>query len=278
MKSVNTISLSIIIINYNTFDLTVNCIQSIYATTKNIKYEIILVDNASTEKNPDLFKEKFPNIILIKSKKNLGFSKGNNLGIEKSKGKVLLLLNSDVIVKDNTIESAYNYLLSDNKNGALTVKTLYPNGQLQSVCQRFPSIKYQLIELFRFHKLFSKRKQGQILLASFFQYNTIVEVDWIWGTFFMLKKDIILKMPEKKLNDDFFMYVEDMQWCMDIKKIGYKIKFIPNVEIVHYMGGSSAPKNTMMKNNYNIFLKNNYNLIHRIIIKLLRSLLLITCR
>ncbi len=267
------IDVSIIIINYNTFELTVNCIQSIYTTTKNIQYEIILVDNASTETNPDIFKEKFPDIILVKSKNNVGFSKGNNLGITKAKGKVFLLLNSDTIIKNNTIKTAYDYLLSDSKNGALTVKVIYPNEKVQSVCQRFPSVKYQFIELFRIHKLFSKKKQGEILLGPFFQYNTIIEVDWIWGTFFMLKKEVILEMPNKILNDVFFMYVEDMQWCIDIKQIGYKIKYIPHVEIVHYMGGSLAKKNIMMQKNYNTFLKNNYKLIHRILIKALTNLL-----
>ena len=268
--------ISIIIINYNTFQLTNQCINSVYKYTKEINYEVILIDNGSTECDPDIFVQNFPNINLIKSKNNLGFSKGNNLGIEKATGKIILLLNSDTQLKENSIKTVFDYLVNHEKVGAASCRLIFPDGKYQSVCQRFPSIKYQLFELLRLHKLFTKRKAGRILLGSFFDYNENVTVDWIWGAFFMFRATIIQDLPEMKLNEDFFMYGEDIQWCWDINKLGYEIHYCSNAEIIHYMGGSSGNKNYLIEKNNSIFLKKNYFFIHRVFIKWLEFLLKIS--
>ncbi len=265
---------SIIIINYNTFDLTCKCIQSIYNYTHDVLFEIILVDNNSTECNPDLFLKKFPLIKLIKSNENLGFSKGNNLGIKYAKGDVILLLNSDTELKENSIKKTYCDLIKKPNIGATTCRLVFQNGEVQSVCQRFPSIFYLLIELFRLHKFLSKQKAGKLLLGSFFDYKESIFVDWVWGTFFMFRASILDLMPNKKLDDKFFMYNEDMQWCWDIKKLGYKIYFNPKTEVIHYMGASLGDKQKFMNENYKLFLKHNYNLVHRILIKLLTKLVI----
>ena len=130
---------SIIIINYNTFELTCKCIESVLTHTKELDFEIVLLDNASTENVPGTFKERFPNIQFIQCETNLGFSKGNNLAIQSCKGEVILLLNSDTEVIDDSISESYRELMADTNIGALTCKLIYPNGTVQHNCQSFPS-------------------------------------------------------------------------------------------------------------------------------------------
>src|SRR5258705_744475 len=124
------IDLSVIIINYNTFDLTCNCIFSVTEHTKNIRYEIILVDNASTECDAGLFVKKFPQVKLIKNPVNSGFAKGNNLGIDRAGGNYILLLNSDTVFKNNAAEIVFDFLKHNESYGIGTAQLQYPDGTI----------------------------------------------------------------------------------------------------------------------------------------------------
>lgn len=259
--------ISIIIINFNTYRLTCKCIESIYALTKDIKFEIILVDNASTECLPQLFKDKYPLINLIVSKTNIGFSKGNNLGIEYSNGEYILLLNSDTELKNNAVKIVYDVLKRDQKIGAASSKLVFENGLVQSCCQKFPSVFLNLFEFGRLHKLLSNKVRSHLFFGSYFDHQSYAEPDWIWGTFFMFPKRHILLMKNGILNDDFFMYMEDMKWCFDIKKLGLKVAYVADAIVLHHMGGSSADKSQLLLKNYNLFLKNNYNFLSYILLK-----------
>jgi GT2 family glycosyltransferase len=213
---------SIIIVNFNTFKLICDCINSIQKYTHGIKYEIILVDNNSTDFDFIYFYKTFSDVIVINSKTNFGFAKGNNIGIAKAKGKYILLLNSDTLLKENSIRTTFDYLEIHSKAAAVSARLKFPNGKLQSCCQRFPSIRYQLFELFRLHKFVSKKAAGKILLGVFFDQMENIKADWIWGTYFMFRRHLLELLRDKMLNEDYFMYCEDMQWCMDFKRLGYQ--------------------------------------------------------
>lgn len=236
--------ISIIIINYNTFALSCACITSIYTHTKDVEYEIILVDNASKECNAELFLEKFPQIILIKSPENVGFAGGNNLGLEMAKGEYILLLNSDTELTENSIKICSEKLKKDNNLGVISCGLLYPNDAQRNAIQhctgKFPTIFVELIELFRIQKFVSKTQKENLLLGAFFDHKSEKIVDWVWGTFFLTKRDIINKLPQKKLPDDFFMYFEDVQWCYKIRQLGYEILYTPQTKIIHHLSASST--------------------------------------
>jgi len=266
------VAVSIIIINYNTFQLTSNCIASIYQECIGMSFEIILVDNASTECEPSSFKSKFPDIVLIESPENVGFSKGNNLGIEVAKGEYILLLNSDTEMKNDAISPCVQYLKDNTKVGVVTTKLRYPSGEIQSTCQRFPNVMYNLLELVRFQKIFPTLG-GKLLLANFFDYHSIVKVDWTWGAFFMFPKAILKQLPNQKLHDDFFMYCEDMQWCLDMRKIDKEVHYIPNGEVIHYMGASKGAKKPLMIKNHETLMNSNFSYIHRVLIIIAEKLL-----
>ena len=260
---------SIIIINYNTFDLTCNCIQSIYDKVRDLSYEIILVDNASTETPAHEFLKRFPNLILVDSPENVGFSRGNNLGLSFAQGKFALLLNSDTELKNNAVLLCKMFLDKNQDVAACGSKLLFPNGVVQHNCQRFPSIKYKLFELLRLQKFLPKAVGGRVLLGSFFDHDSVAYPDWIWGTFFMFRKRLLEELPEKKLDDSFFMYGEDMEWCRQFRNRGYRTAFVPAAEIVHHMGMSKGPKTQSMEKNLEIFLSRNYSSIQRRIIRFL---------
>jgi GT2 family glycosyltransferase len=267
------IQVSVVIINYNTYKLTCECIESIIKYTDNIAYEIVLVDNASTETTITLFKERFPTIKVVASERNLGFAGGNNLGIAAAEGEVILLLNSDTYLVDNAIAKSYNYLKEHPKAGVLSARLTYVQGGNQSAAQRFPSVRYYLIELLRLQKLLPKRVRQKLLLGAFFDHSFTTEADWVWGTFFMFRRETLAKLPQEKLNDDFFMYCEDIQWCWDIKKLGYEVHYFSDASVVHIMGGSSGKKNVLNTDNRKAFLRKNYSPLHYKAIVLLEKLL-----
>ena len=261
------VQVSVIIVNYNTFELTNKCIQSVFDNTKDLNFEIILIDNASTDENPDKFKQHFPDIKLIVNPENIGFSRGNNLGINIANGHYIVLLNSDTELVNNAIKITYDKINKDSSIAAISSKLVFPNGKIQHCCQKFPSLFLDIIEKCRIHKLFSKKTREQLFFGSYFDHQIYAEPDWIWGTFFLFNKKIIEALPGEKLNDEYFMYMEDMQWCFDFRKNGYKIAYEPQAVVLHHMGGSSADKIMLMKENYNKFLKKNYSSLDYIFLK-----------
>jgi GT2 family glycosyltransferase len=264
---------SIIVINYNTPELTFNCIESVFKQTKDIDFEVILVDNCSTQFDCAFFQESFPALHIIESPTNSGFAKGNNSGIAAAKGKWICLLNSDTLLLENSILKLVQFWKKTPTIGAVTPRICFPDGRPQSVAQRFPSVRYGLIELFRLHRLFSKQCAGKLLLGAFFDQGTTVEADWIWGTCFFTSKSIIASLPDGKLNDDYFMYCEDMQWCYDISKTSHDCYFYAGTTIHHLMGGSSAKKEELNAASFRFFMAKNYSHIHRKLIQWVQFLL-----
>ncbi|MES2388323.1 MAG: glycosyltransferase family 2 protein [Bacteroidota bacterium] len=237
---------SVIIVNYNTFLLTCNCIRSVKEKTLGLAYEIILVDNASADRNPDDFLKEFPDITLVKSPDNCGFAKGNNLGIARSTGNYVLLLNSDTELVNNAIHLAWERMKADPNIGVLSSKLIFPDGRLQYPASRTLSLKYELRELLRMNRNLTKEQKADLYLSNLFNHEEEKEADWVWGAFFMMPRIVLNRFPEvvpgqteAKLPDKFFMYVEDIMWCWYIKKLGYKVLYYPDAVVIHYIGGSS---------------------------------------
>jgi hypothetical protein len=255
--------LSIIIINYNTFKLTSNCLRSIKEKVAGINYEIILVDNASVECDPGLFLNNFPDVKLIASPSNTGFTGGNNLGLEYAQGEYILLLNSDTELINNAPKICLDHMQQNPNVGMATAQLSYPNGKLQYNCRRFRTIGWELLEIFPFYRLLPKRKAEELMLHHYFDHKRFCKCDWVWGTFMLFPKKIVEQLPSSKLSGDFFMYSEDVLWCWEFKQLGYEIHFLPEAKVMHVNKGSASPeralktKITAMKN-HAIFMKKFY--------------------
>lgn len=234
--------ISIIIINYNTFNITKKCIQSIIDNTRDVAYEVILVDNASTERNADDFKVLFPQIKLIKSQENTGFAKGNNLGIEHSLGDIILLLNSDTYFNENVLSKALAKFNTLSNIGFLGVKMKYPNGKLQFTARKFRSIAWELLDLFRFIPyLLPYNTRSRMMQGKYFKGDFDIECDWLNGAFLMFKKSLLQSLPNHQLDDRFFMYGEDHLWGYQLKELGYINYFFAGTSIVHINNASTLP-------------------------------------
>lgn len=236
--------------------------ESVFTHTKDLNFEIIVLDNASTERDAGEFKNRFPNIHLIQSETNLGFAKGNNLAIQSCKGEVLLLLNSDTELLENSISICYNDLIKEKETGVITCQLISSGNSTQHNCQSFPSYWKYLFEKSRLHKLVSKKTKSTYLQGHYWNYTEAGYPDWVWGTFFMFKKKVLEALPLQQLYDDYFMYVEDMKWCWDIRKAGYSIKYLPQTKVKHLLGGSSAKANELIVKNQTHFIEENYGKWH----------------
>ena len=264
---------SVIIVNYNTVELTKRAISSVIQQTEKTTFEITVVDNGSIPEQASIIKQSFPNIKVIRSEENLGFAAGNNLGIKYAGGNYVLLLNSDTELLNDAIGIGTKFMDINVNVGVLGGRLEYPDGRLQNNCQRFPSWKYKLVELMRWQKLFSTRSRGELLYGSFFDHQSLSYPDWIWGTFFLFRRNILDILPNKKLNDEYFMYGEDMQWCWDIRKLGLEIVFNPEAKIMHIMEGSGGSKGKWVNESYKKFLKKNRSRFHSFLILVMDKLL-----
>ena len=237
MKKIHP-KLSIIIVNFNTKDLLSACLMSLFAfKKKEDQWEIIVVDNASQDGSIDEVKSqkskvKSIKIHLISNKVNLGYAAANNQGIRASKGDYVLLLNSDTEVRNGTIETMLTYVETHVSIDAATCRVELPDGSLDPACHRgFPTpwaactYLLGLERLFPHSTLFSKYHQG---------YKDLTKehtVDCISGAFFLIRRKIIEDVG--LLDEAFFMYGEDIDWCYRIRQAGFSIGFYPYVSILH---------------------------------------------
>lgn len=235
---------SIIIVNYNTRELLKDCLNSVFAKTSELNYEVIVVDNASFDNSSNMVKTEFPQVKLIESKENLGFGKGNNLGIKEAKGKYVFLLNSDCELKNNAIKILFNFMekhpecgasggnlydKNNNYNAALGLQSpLFEWAITHSVLQFIFPKKYKYIK--GYQKNFDRTKTG--------------EVGFITGADLMIKKSVFDEIGA--FDPIFFMYFEETELQWRINKAGYKIFFVPESEIYHFEGGSPTPKKKLL--------------------------------
>jgi hypothetical protein len=231
--------LSILIVNYNTPQLTIACLTSIVtAKTQHDAWEVIVIDNGSTDSSVQELHTYISRneveewIRVLALPKNIGFAGGNNRGIEKSKGETILLLNSDTEVEKDSIQLAISQLHQDKQTGVVGGYLYVPSGIMDPACHRGFPTPYAaffyfigLERLFPHSHVFGKYHQG------YKGYDTIHSVDAISGAFFMIKKSVIDVVG--LLDESFFMYGEDLDWAYRIKEHGWNIVFDPQVKVLH---------------------------------------------
>jgi O-antigen biosynthesis protein len=232
------LDLSIIIVNYNVKEFLQNLIHSIHKAAKNLTYEIIVVDNASDDGSVEFIREKFPEINLIANNENLGFSKANNIGLTVSKGKYLLLLNPDTLVREDTFTTMINFFENNPDAGLAGCKILNPDGTLQLACRRsFPGPWTSFCKVTGLSNLFPKSKIFARYNLSYLDENQTYEVDAISGSFMMFPRKVYEKIGG--LDEQFFMYGEDLDFCYRIQKAGFKVFYVHSTQIIHYKGEST---------------------------------------
>jgi GT2 family glycosyltransferase len=231
------LDLSIIVVNWNGRDFLAKCLQCVEATVKTTRYETIVIDNNSSDGSQDMVRTQFPNVKLIANDDNVGFAAANNQGIQISDARYILLLNSDAFVKENTIDRMTAFMDAHPEAGMSACKLLYEDGRLQLSCATFPTLATELYIALGLDKLFPKSKIFGKYLMTDWDYNTAREVDVVMGAFMFARKSAVDSVG--MMDESFFMYSEEVDWCYRFKAAGQKIFFTPEAECVHIWGGSS---------------------------------------
>ena len=226
---------SIIIVNWNTKRLLLDCICSIYETVKNISFEIWLVDNASSDGSVEAVKQNYPDVKIIRNKKNLGFAAANNIALERMCGQYALLLNTDTILTSGAVENLFNFMEKNQDAGMACGQLLNQDGSKQNSIASFPGILSLLCNESLLQILFPRKFPGKRK-----QYKKPVEVDSCIGACLMVRKKA---MDEVGLLDKrYFFFFEETDWAYRMKQTGWKIYFVPSAKIFHIQGQTVGHK------------------------------------
>ena len=241
------LDLSIIIINYNTRDLLYQCLKSILKNKNNFNLEILVIDNASRDNSVEMVRKNFPKIKLIINKENLGFPKAVNLGLKRIYGRNILLLNPDTKILRKAIPKMVKFLDQNKKVGAVGPKIYGARGQI--LCSARPLINlfdcifsssilqpWKLPSSIRLPLRFLFHEE-KYLKTCFFAKHPFKINGLLSGSCFMIKKEVIDKIGPK--DPKLYFFGEESDWCKKILKSGYKIYFLPEAKIIHYIGQST---------------------------------------
>ena len=230
--------ISVIIVNYNVREFLNNALISLFKALEGYSSEIFVVDNASDDGSVELVQKKFPHVNLIINSSNVGFAKANNQALNRSTGKYLLLINPDTLVQEDTFEKLIAFFDAHTEAGMLGCKILNPDGTLQLPCRRsFPTPWTAFTKTFGLSALFPKSKLFARYNLTYLDPDDTYEVDAVSGSFMMINRKVFEKIGG--LDEKFFMYGEDLDWCFRVQQAGWKVYYVPTTSIIHYKGEST---------------------------------------
>jgi len=231
--------ISIVIVNYKSKGLTLGCIKSIReANWSALTYEIIVVDNCSDDNLGDIMKWQYPDIKFIQAGNNLGMGSGNNLGLAQATGKYYLVMNPDTIAVSDTFQKLFRYMEEHDEVGVVGPKQYNPDSSVQSSCYRWPSLLTPLYRRTFLGAYKFSRKDLQSYLMSDFDHNSIREVDWLLGSFLMIRATAYQAVGG--FDHRFFLYFEDTDLCRRLHQAGWQIIYNPEASIIHNHNRASA--------------------------------------
>jgi GT2 family glycosyltransferase len=229
---------SVVIVNWNTRQFLLDCIASMRSATTRTSTEIIVVDNASHDGSQQALREAYPDVKLIENSENLGFAKANNIGFADAQGRAFCIVNTDVIALDGVIDRLWEYVDTHPNVGMVGPRTLNRDMEIRRNCRRFPALSNALGDYLWLKRLLprSERFQGRALPLETYQHTHDAEV--LSGCFLMVRRDAIEQVGA--LDEDFFFYGEDTDWCKRFHDAGWGIVYLPQAEAIHFGGGSTA--------------------------------------
>lgn len=265
---------SVIIVNYNTKDLLLGCLASLQAHTRDIYYEIIVVDNASKEDAEPFIKEKFKDVIFVRNSENVGFGRANNIGVDLAKGKYLFFLNSDTLLKNNSLKYMFDFMENDGNLftiGAVGALLHNPFGEITHSSGFFPTPACILKQaLYSYCGIRNKWERKSFFGESFFY------VDYITGADLFMSRELFYNI--NGFDKNFFMYFEETDLQKRMSLLGYSSAIIAGPEIIHLEGASflkdnkiqvSNTRRIMFDRSKTYYVKKHYNLVCYLIFRVL---------
>lgn len=230
--------ISVVIVSWNAVRYLEECLTSLQALNKDVSTEIIVVDNASTDGTAEMVRRRFAQVRLIETNENLGFARANNVGIACTTGKYICLLNPDVNVPPDCLSKMHQYMDRETDIGLLGPKMRGPQGDTWPSGMRFPTLWNGLLRALAMDSLF----KGTGLFGGFLMtdcgFDTIKDVDILTGWFWMARREALNQVG--LLDERFFMYGEDIDWCKRFHGAGWRVVFYPEAEALHYGAASSS--------------------------------------
>ena len=237
--------LSIIIVNWNTADFLKACLRSIEVNPPTGAYEVIVVDNASLDGSADMVRETFPGVKLIANGTNEMYAEGNNVGIRKSLGKHVLLLNPDTKVKPGALDALLRFGRQHPEAAAVGCRLMLPDGTVQQSCRSFPDPGGVFFEYTRLSRVFPQSRVLGRYRMTWFDYDHVTEVDQPMGSCLLLSRKAL---DEVGLFDpEFPIFFNEVDWCYRAKMQGWKVYFTPDAEVVHHGGAGTSQRKPAMR-------------------------------
>jgi GT2 family glycosyltransferase len=231
------VDLTIIIVSWNTKERLRRCLRSIWRTNVETAFEVIVVDNASSDSSADCVEGEFPQINVIRNDKNLGFARAANQAIIMARGDLIMLLNPDTVVHDKTIDRLVAFASEHPDIGIIGCKIVNEDGTLQHSCRRFPT---PVVGLFRntfLGRLFPHNRFTTRYLMDDWDHENIREVDWVSGACMVIRREALSEIGV--LDERYFMYCEDLDLCFRAHNAGWKIFYYPRAIVTHRKGAAS---------------------------------------
>lgn len=245
------IHISVIIVNYNARYFLKHCIESVLESDMIDQVEIIVVDNKSTDESSEMLRVEYPQVSCIQNKENIGFSRANNIGVGIAKGKYVLILNPDTLLKSNTLSKFYSFAESQSRFGAAGAQFMDGSGNyLQESKRNYPNLKVAGTKLLGYSKFY---------YSNHIEQEQVAQVDILTGAFMFIRKSVYEEV--NGFDEDFFMYGEDIDLSYRILKAGYKNFYLGNNRVIHFKGESTLKDQFYLKNFYgalSIFYKKHF--------------------
>lgn len=231
------IDVSIIVVNYNTREITLACLDSVYRETRDVGFEIILVDNGSEDGSVPAIRERFPQVSLIDAGRNLGFARANNLAAQQARGRYLCLLNSDTVVLDNAIGELVRFADRHPQAGAIGGRTFFPDMSLNpNSCWAAPTLWSTFCQAVGLASLLPSSRIFNTEAMGGWDRSTTRRVEIVSGCFMLMAVGLWAQLGG--FDTSFFMYGEDAELCIRVRQLGYSCLICPTARIVHYGGAS----------------------------------------
>jgi GT2 family glycosyltransferase len=235
--------LSILIVNWNTRDYLLRCLRKVYSTIGHATFEVIVVDNASTDDSVAAVRSQYPQVNLIENDENLGFARANNQALAASRGEFVLLLNSDAFVHDGAVDAMIHHLRTSPDTGIAGCRLVYEDGSLQRSCTAFPTLTSELWLALWLDRVFPKSRIFGSYKMTYWDQNDLREVDSVMGACMMVRRAVFDQIGV--LDEHFFFSSEEVDFCYRAKQAGWKVRYLPDATATHIWGGSSQQIKTI---------------------------------
>ena len=237
-SKINSVTdLTVVLLSYNTKDLMEQALRTVAEASTELAVEVFVVDNASWDGSADMVAEKFPEVNLIRNEENVGFAAGNNVALRQVSGRHVLLLNTDTVVRRDTLQTLVRFLDENPEAGAVGCKILNPDGTLQPDCMRgFPTPMAAFCKVSGLSRLFPNSPRFARYNMTFLDPQQTHQVEVLSGSCMMVRTETMNQVG--MLDEDYFMYGEDIDWCFRMHLAGWKLYYVPDTEIIHFRGES----------------------------------------